>query len=110
MLFCDGAPDAVQAALLQQLGQLDKRFVWLLIQRQASLCQASLCQASPGVDVSPKAKTIPDENGKITALFGAQPGTLYLLRPDLHIAGRWKTVIAGEIMQTAQICLGRPTS
>jgi 3-(3-hydroxy-phenyl)propionate hydroxylase len=105
MLFCDDAPDAAQAALLQQLGQLDKRFVSLLIQRQASRGQASL-----GVDVSTKAKTIPDENDEIATLFGARPGTLYLLRPDLHIAGRWKTVIAGEILQTAQICLGRPTS
>jgi 3-(3-hydroxy-phenyl)propionate hydroxylase len=100
MLFCDGAPDAAQTALLQQLSELDKRLVSLLIQRQAS----------PDEDVSPKAKTIPDENDKIAALFGARPGTVYLLRPDLHIAGRWKTVIAGEILQTAQICLGRPTS
>jgi 3-(3-hydroxy-phenyl)propionate hydroxylase len=99
ILFCDGAPDTAQAALLQQLGQLDKRFVSLLFQRQASLRE----------DVPSKGKTIPDESDKIAGLFGAQPGTLYLLRPDLHIAGRWKTIIASEILQTARICLGRPT-
>ena len=80
--------------LLEQLRQLDKHFVSLLIQRQ---------------DTS-KGKTIPDGNDKIAGLFGAQPGTLYLLRPDLHIAGRWKTIIASEILQTARLCLGRPMS
>jgi 3-(3-hydroxy-phenyl)propionate hydroxylase len=100
ILFCDGAPEPAHAALLEQLGQLDKRFVSLLIQRKASLCDGAASEA----------KTIPDGNDGIAGLFGAQPGTLYLLRPDLHIAGRWKTTIAGEILQTASLCLGRPTS
>jgi 3-(3-hydroxy-phenyl)propionate hydroxylase len=95
ILFCDGAPEPAQAALLEQLGQLDKRFVSLLIQR---------------LDVPSKGITISDEDDGIAGLFGAQPGTLYLLRPDLHIAGRWKTIIAGEILQTASLCLGRPMS
>jgi hypothetical protein len=34
MLFGDGSPDAAQAALLEQLGKRDKRFVTLLIQCQ----------------------------------------------------------------------------
>ena len=33
ILFCDGAPNAEQAALLAQLGKLDRRFVALLVQR-----------------------------------------------------------------------------
>jgi 3-(3-hydroxy-phenyl)propionate hydroxylase len=94
MLFCDGSPDPAQAALLGRLGKLDKRFVALLIQ----------CQNS-----APGSGAIPDGDGEIARLFDAQPGTLYLLRPDLHIAGRWKTIIAGEILRTAGICLGKPT-
>ncbi len=92
ILFGDGAPDTAQAALLEQLGQLDTRFVALLVQ----------CQGSP-----PTAGAIADADGEIGRLFGAQPGTLYLLRPDLHIAGRWKTIAADEILRTAKICLGR---
>ena len=38
-------------------------------------------------------KAIADNDGEIARLFAAAPGTLYLLRPDLHIAGRWKTVV-----------------
>ena len=51
-------------------------------------------------------KAVADNDGEIARLFAAAPGTLYLLRPDLHIAGRWKTVIPGEILKTAGICLG----
>ena len=76
-----------------ELRQLDKRFVSLLIQRRDLACAG---------------KSIADKTGKIAGLFGAQPGTLYLLRPDLHVAGRWRTVIAGEVLQTARLCLGRP--
>jgi 3-(3-hydroxy-phenyl)propionate hydroxylase len=94
ILFCDGSPDAEQAELLAQLGKLDKRFVPLLIQRNRT---------------ARGAKNILDGDGEIAGLFAATPGTLYLLRPDLHIAGRWKTVIPGEVLATAGICLGKPT-
>ena len=40
-----------------------------------------------------EAKAIADSDGEIARLFAAAPGTLYLLRPDLHIAGRWKAVV-----------------
>ncbi|MGC2319020.1 MAG: FAD-dependent monooxygenase [Bradyrhizobium sp.] len=92
LLFCDGSPNYAQAALLGQLGKLDQRFVPLLIR-----CQGSL----------PQARAISDENGEIARLFGAEPGAFYLLRPDLHIAGRWKAIVPGEILRTASICLGR---
>ena len=94
ILFCEGAPSAEQTALLDQLGKIDKRFVALLI-----ACQGSAAEA----------KAIPDTDGEIARLFAAAPGTLYLLRPDLHIAGRWKTIVPDEILRTAGLCLGRET-
>ena len=57
----------------------------------------------------PQSKGQYDANGDIARLFGASPGTLYLLRPDLHFAGRWKTIVPAEILLTAAICLGKPT-
>ena len=93
ILFCDGAPTAEQSELLAQLGKLDKRFVALPI-----------AQVPAGPD------PIADRDGDIARLFGAEPGTLYLLRPDLHIAGRWKTIAADEVLRTARICLGRTAS
>lgn len=93
ILFCDGAPTAEQSELLAQLGKLDKRFVALPI-----------AQVPTGPD------PIADRDGDVARLFGAEPGTLYLLRPDLHIAGRWKTIAADEVLRTARICLGRTAS
>jgi 3-(3-hydroxy-phenyl)propionate hydroxylase len=94
ILFCVGRPDAEQAALLAQLGRIDKRFVSIVV--------------SSGTTAS-AANTIADGGGEIARLFAAVPGTLYLLRPDLHIAGRWKAVIPAEILKTAGLCLGSET-
>jgi 3-(3-hydroxy-phenyl)propionate hydroxylase len=30
-----------------------------------------------------------DPDGRITSRYGARPGTVYLLRPDLHVCARW---------------------
>jgi 3-(3-hydroxy-phenyl)propionate hydroxylase len=94
ILFCDGSPNTEAKLLLDQLQMLDKRFVWLLIDGQGTASEAP---------------AIPDADGEIARLFGAQPGTLYLLRPDLHIAGRWKAIVPDEILRTARICLGKQT-
>ena len=92
ILVCEGLPNAEQEALLAQLRRLDRRFVALLVARQGS---------------APTAGAIADADGEIARLYDAQPGTLYLLRPDLHIAGRWKAIAADEILRTASLCLGR---
>ncbi len=92
ILFCEGAPTAAQAELLARLAIIDKRLVSLLIQSGGS---------------APEANAILDTNGEIARLYDAEPGTFYLLRPDLHIAGRWKKMVADEILRTAGICLGR---
>ena len=89
MLFCERAPSAEQTALLDRIGAFDKRFATLVIVNQGD--------APDFID---------DRDGEIARLFGAGAGTLYLLRPDLHIAGRWKTIAADEILQTARLCLG----
>ncbi len=94
ILFCEEQPTREQAALLAQLGRIDKRFVPVPVTSQG-----------PALD----AKTIADSDGEIARLFAAIPGTLYLLRPDLHIAGRWKAVVPGEILKTAGLCLGSET-
>ena len=72
---------------------MDKRFVALV----------SIARLDSG------SKAIADADGEIARLFDARPGTLYLLRPDLHVAGRWKTIVANEILRTAGLCLGRET-
>ena len=80
ILFCDGAPTAEQAALLAQLGQIDKRFVALPIDCKSS--GSAIATRRPLRTLTARSR----------ACMAAVPGTLYLLRPDLHIAGRWKTI------------------
>src|SRR6478752_1798269 len=85
ILFCEGQTTAEHAALLGQLRNTDKRLAALLI----------------------GTSHVSDADGEIARLYAAAPGTLYLLRPDLHIAGRWKTIAANEVLRTAALCLGR---
>jgi 3-(3-hydroxy-phenyl)propionate hydroxylase len=92
LLFGEGSPNAEQPALLDQLSRLDRRFAALVIQRNGA-----------------SANGLNDADGEIARLYGAGPGTLYLLRPDLHIAGRWRSIAADEILHTARLCLGVPT-
>ena len=94
ILFCEKQLTTEQAGLLEQLGRIDKRFVSLVVGSQPSASGA---------------KSIADNDGEIARLFAAGPGTLYLLRPDLHIAGRWKAAVPDEILKTAGICLGSET-
>ena len=92
ILFCDGAPSAEQAAHARPTSHNST---------------SALSRADPASGST--ANAIDDAGGEIARLFGAVPGTLYLLRPDLHIAGRWKTIAPDEILRTARICLGTPT-
>jgi 3-(3-hydroxy-phenyl)propionate hydroxylase len=38
-----------------------------------------------------------DPQGRITRKYGASGGAIYLLRPDLHVCGRWKAVDAERV-------------
>ena len=89
ILFCEAAPNAEQAALLTQLGKIDKRFVALLIAR-------------PRLGI----RGHRGHRRRNRARVRCRTGTLYLLRPDLHIAGRWKTAVPGEIVRTAAFAWG----
>jgi 3-(3-hydroxy-phenyl)propionate hydroxylase len=85
ILFCHGAPSTDDIMLLDRLRNTDKRLAALLI----------------------GTSHVSDADGEIARLYAAAPGTLYLLRPDLHIAGRWKTIAANEVLRTAALCLGK---
>ena len=50
-----------------------------------------------------------DHTGRLFALYGAQPGSLYLVRPDGHVLGRWRVVAPDEILTAIEHVLGRPS-
>ena len=94
LLFTRGAMVAEIAELLAGLRRLDRRFT-------------SLHVAMSGSAASETPTAVDDTDGAIAASFGAEPGTFYLLRPDLHVAGRWKHIERQEIVETLRIGLGR---
>ncbi len=51
---------------------------------------------------------MPDADGSIATTFAASANSVYLLRPDLHIAARWPNFDAAAIQKALQRCLGEP--
>ena len=63
--------------------------------------------------ISPTASGVPtgwrlivDHKGRFAERFDAQPGTVYLIRPDQHVAARWRSFNADAV----QAALARATS
>jgi 3-(3-hydroxy-phenyl)propionate hydroxylase len=91
LMFSDRPLGRAEAKLLLELQRLDNRFTRLVISLQGS----NVPEAA-----------IADHDGGVAAAYGAMPGTFYLLRPDLHVAGRWKVPSAKEITRALRVCLG----
>ncbi len=93
LYFSDAGAAAAQLELFARLRAIDRRFIAIDIVRQTP------SRASSAVVV--------DADGRLARLYGAAAGTLYLLRPDLHIAGRWKFLQPDEIERALSACAGR---
>ena len=39
--------------------------------------------------------------------YDARPGTVYLIRPDQHVAARWRSYDEARVRQAMARCLGR---
>jgi 3-(3-hydroxy-phenyl)propionate hydroxylase len=53
------------------------------------------------VVVAPTPAKVPcviDADGLVAKRYDARPGTFYLLRPDQHVAGRWRRLIPSTII------------
>jgi 3-(3-hydroxy-phenyl)propionate hydroxylase len=62
---------------------------------------------SPNTGVAPKGlRLITDHKGRYAERFDAQAGTVYLVRPDQHVAARWRSFDADAV----QAALARATS
>jgi len=42
---------------------------------------------------------IVDSNGHFAARYDARPGTVYLLRPDMHVCARWRNATGADVSQ-----------
>ena len=51
-----------------------------------------------------------DETGDLTQRYDGRPGTVYLIRPDQHVAARWRQFDAHAIEAALLRCLGKTGS
>ena len=93
LIFADGAVPADIAALVASLAAREPRFRAVV---------------AGGTLEHPCAVPIADPAGRLANAYGAVPGTLYLVRPDLHVAGRWRQAVPAEVLITLCVGLGRP--
>ena len=55
----------------------------------------------------PHAALIEDADGYLAQRFDARPGTTYLLRPDQHVAARWRAVDVDAVLAALDRALGQ---
>jgi 3-(3-hydroxy-phenyl)propionate hydroxylase len=88
LAFIDDTLDLKLTELNAELARIDPNFTALIVSKQKL------------------SETVGDPEGAVARGFGAEPGTCYLLRPDLHIAGRWRTLAPSEVVAQLKRELG----
>ena len=59
-----------------------------------------------GVKAPAGVAAIEDSEGLLAARFDAQPGTVYLLRPDQHVAARWRALDVAALQSALSRAMG----
>lgn len=79
---CADAPVRVQGRPDWLLNQLGQGFTLLSF--------GPLPDAPPGLSLLQVGQDLVDSDGVLTQRYDARPGTVYLIRPDQHVAARWR--------------------
>ncbi|MCE8031462.1 monooxygenase [Halomonas daqingensis] len=85
----DSQADAALAERLAVLQAQDKRIDLLAIAREA-----------------PAESALKDVDGSLFAAYGAETGSAYLVRPDRHVAARWKCLDPADLEPALMTALG----
>jgi 3-(3-hydroxy-phenyl)propionate hydroxylase len=56
---------------------------------------------------APGLRALEDAEGKVLLRYDGAPGTAYLLRPDQHVAARWRTPRVAEVREALLRAQGR---
>jgi len=88
-LLVFGTPERLDAGTVRALQSLPLKPVFVTAGADAALAQAQA--AWPG------AMVLGDAQGLAARRYDAQPGTLYLIRPDQHVCARWRRADAAAV-------------
>ena len=95
-LVCAGDPAALDAAAIKAFKAL-----------AAGAIPVEIVLVSPGPGNAPEGlRVFKDSAGRFAERYDGQPGTVYLLRPDQHVAARWRAFDADQV----KAALARATS
>ncbi|MDN7586688.1 FAD-dependent oxidoreductase [Burkholderia seminalis] len=97
--FCftsDGVPDPSLADLARRAQDAHVPFALVTLARQAGPRHPA-CGGH-------------DDDGRLFDLYGARDGTVYLVRPDGHVLGRWHDARADDLAAALERALHPPTS
>lgn len=85
------SPDDAEQAALSALAadRIGVRGLWVRAAAPAAQTAGSAPQADPA-NPAEAADTLTDNLGLIARRYDLQPGSAYLLRPDQHVAARWR--------------------
>lgn len=89
--------------------RVDGRPAWLLplLGRGFTLLSfGAKAPAMTGLQVLEVGRELIDERGLLAQRYDARPGTVYLIRPDQHVAARWRRFDAGAVLSALQRALG----
>jgi 3-(3-hydroxy-phenyl)propionate hydroxylase len=93
VVLCFGAAPAFEAASLA-VGELVPR----------------LSVIAPGCEPGIPGARLIDRDGLFATRYDARPGTTYLVRPDQHVAGRWRSFAPEHIRRALERALGLPAA
>jgi 3-(3-hydroxy-phenyl)propionate hydroxylase len=67
-----------------------------------------LCFGTPSITMDhPSVRVVHlDPEGQVAQAYGAQAGSAYLIRPDMHVAARWHQVQASVVLAALNRALG----
>ncbi|MDE2455689.1 MAG: FAD-dependent monooxygenase, partial [Burkholderiales bacterium] len=99
---CADAPIKVGGQAAWLLGQLGAGFTLLSF---GPAPQAEVACGSLEARVLTVGSDLVDEAGVLAERFDGQPGTVYLIRPDQHVAARWRGFDAKKIEAALRRCL-----
>ncbi len=111
---CDDSPMRAQVDHFWLLERLGNRFQLLAyVDKPGDVAQAEALQAlmsgplpvdvilvTPSGGRSPHGfRVFEDYTGRFAERYDARPGSAWLIRPDQHVAARWRTLDAGRVRQ-----------